>query len=221
MTAYQGNGSSVAATTVTTANKLAPAVGGTETSNNTTITISTTGWIILRSQGTAIGQTGAGSEPTITDSNNFGWMDDSADFDGQTFATGNWTPKITLQGNLGASVTLDIHCVLLKRPSGGGTYVVVGDIALTGQTLNNTKTTYSLAATSEGSMAFATGDRFCKLWIVNITTGSSSLSTITVFMSNSAATGVAGDAEIVSPGFSATGSSTHKRMSDGYGGIYS
>src|SRR6266567_8016107 len=115
MTAYQGNGSNVAATTVTTANKLAPATGGTETSTNTSLITSTTGWVIIRAQGTGTAQSGAGSEPTITDSNNFGWFQDDTTFDGQTFATGNWTPAVALKVNIG-SIIADIHCVLVKRP---------------------------------------------------------------------------------------------------------
>src|SRR6266700_8102218 len=118
MTAYQGNGSNVAATTVATANKLAPATGGTETSTNTSLISGTTGWVQFFSQGTGTAQTGAGSEPTITDSNNHGWMQDDSTFDGQTFAAGNWTPTITCKISA-VTITADIHCLILKRPSGG------------------------------------------------------------------------------------------------------
>ncbi len=211
MTAYQGNGSNVAATVVSTANKAAPATGGTETSTNTSLTTSTTGWVIIRAQGTGTAQSGAGSEPTISDSNMFGWFQDDTTFDGQTFATGNWTPAVALKVNIG-SIIADIHCVLVKRPNGGGTYTVIGDLVKSAQTIGTTRTVFTFSASSLTGVGFATGDRFGYVYILNITTGGASASLLTCYMSTSATTGVAGDAQVASPGFSPSGTLATKSL---------
>lgn len=205
MTAYQANGSNVAASVLAIANKAAKATGGTETSNTIALTASTTGWIILRSQGAGTAQAGAGSEPTISDSNMYGWFQDDNTFDGQTIGAGFWTPKLVFKGNNASAATADIHCVIVKRPNGGGAYTVVGDLALTGQTISSVRRTYTFSASSLSSASFATGDRLGYVYIINITSGNAGLTLLTLYMSTSTTTGVANDAQLASPGYSTSG----------------
>src|SRR5258708_23127204 len=91
MTVLSVYGTTLAATTVTTANKLANSTGGT-LANTTTKVAKLTGFIEMWSQGNATATTfGSIQAPTGQ-----GWLWDVTTLEGQQIATGVWTPSVWL-----------------------------------------------------------------------------------------------------------------------------
>jgi hypothetical protein len=211
MTALTLYGSNVAATTVTTACKLATTTGGTETSTETFApNDNSQKYIEVWSQGGTV--TDSASLPAP---DGHGWLFDVTTLESQTIATGNWSATVALQ-DPGGALTSTLVMRFYKRSS-GGTYTSIGSITQTGNTIGTTRTVLSLSATSMGSMAFVTGDKlYIDLFI--LPTGSSTWTAdgINCYLSNSATAGVANDFVVVTPGYS----KSRNLICDGYGGSF-
>lgn len=203
MTALTAFGTNVAASTVSTANKIVTGSGGSNTSKNTKIgTASNYGE--LTSQGTTSAWAAAGSLPAQSGN---GWLWDTTTLEGQTIAGANWTPTCRLNVSAG-SLTADIIFRASIRHS-DNTYSTIGTITLTGQSITTSSATYNLAATSLNAAAFTTGDKLYIDWLLNVTnnsTGSSSAN-VQIIMSNSGTSGVTVN-QAISPGYSASTAST-------------
>lgn len=197
LTLYNTNANS--GTLATTAKKLLenPSTGATASNLNTNLTSGTTGWVELWSFGNGTAQTGAGSEPAPTGQ---GWIDDATTLEGNHFVSGTWTWTVELETTTTGTFVCDIHCRAYQRSS-GGTYTLITEGTLTGQTVISTAYT-QFTVTSAGASAsnsFATGDKLYTDVIINITTNGTT-GNMRVHMANSSTLGYVNVA-VVSPGY--------------------
>jgi hypothetical protein len=162
MTALSLFYSSIASAVLSTANQCW-IVHGTDNTNVTqtyTKLGTATGWGEVFSQGTANAWAAAGS---IGSPSGNGLFLDSAilSLNGQTIASGNWSATWRLaaghtDGTLIGTFTADLRVRAYKYNS--GTYTQIVDLSLTGQTINNTTTTFNLPATSASAVSFGSND---------------------------------------------------------------
>src|SRR6266567_1116148 len=204
LTLYNTNASST--TLSTTAKTLIenPSTGATSTNLNTNLTANTTGWIELWSFGNASAQTGAGSEPSPSA---HGWIDDQVTLEGNHFVSGNWTWTVEIETTATGTFVCDIHCRSYQRSS-GGTYTLITEGTLTGQTVISTAyTQYTITSIgAAASNTFSTGDKLYTDVLLNITSNSTS-SNMRVHMSSSSTLGYS-SVSLVSPGYIAVTTST-------------
>lgn len=195
-------GSSVANGTLTSANNMSTATGGTETSKQTSITGTTNTYGEVTSQGLTVAA--VTSIPTTPTGN--GWIYQPG---AGTFAAGNWSASITLAAagwNSGATWTVRFF------KYAGGSYTSIGTIVSNATT--TAKTTYSFSATSMPLVRTIASDFiYTDLWYFDPT--GTATENPTVYESTSATSGVANDVQITTSTFT-------KRLSisDGYGGVF-
>ena len=197
LTLYQTN--TIASTISTAATLLENVTTGASTTNkNSTVGSGVTGWGQVYGLGTTNAWAAGGS---IGSPDGNGYIDDATTLVGFHFDTGTWTATVRLNVGAGTAV-VDIHVRAYQRSS-GGTYTLIADMSLTGQTLTTTATNFSPSASGvAASNTFVTGDKlYADVWC-NITTNSmGGASTIKI---NAPATGSATgsvNAQIVSPGY--------------------
>src|SRR5229473_4476707 len=193
-------GSNVAAAVVATGFKSAKATGGTETSTTFTLNAGASGWIEL-SPGITGTLTPAGSEPATPSGKQF-FLDDTT-LVGNSLGGGTFTVKHTLNAGF-----RNFNGVLIMRMWlwNGSTYTQFGsDIASSSQLFATSKTTYTWTGTIP-IQAFASGQYFTYDILCHITTGPlGGSTTATNYWSNSGTGGVAGDAVVVTQGYTAGG----------------
>ena len=198
MTALTLYGSSVASTTLSTADQLSTTTGGTETSKTTTApNDSSQNWMELLSQG------GSGTDSASQGSpSGKGYLYESTALEGQRIATGNWSAVVRMNDTAGfTAITFNIR--FYKRSS-GGTYTSIGSLTLASQSMSSTTTTYTFSASSLSQMDFATGDKLYVDFWMHPVTGHWTGDPIVNFVSNSASAGIANDFQITTPGYSPT-----------------
>lgn len=219
MTALITYGSNVAASTVSTADKLSSTTGGTETTNNTTAPndAGNNEWIEVLSQGGT-----AAANASIPAPTGKGWLFDVTTLEGQMIAAGNWSDifNISISGGAGL-ITLVTSTVRFYRRSSGGIYTSIGSITVSGISVTGSKQQVSSGNVSLSSAAFSTGDKlYIDRWLQSGTSSDIwSGDTVAIYVSNSGTAGVANDAQTTTPGYSS--SSTHHIVCDGYGGCFS
>jgi|SRR5580765_742951 len=223
MTALVLYGSSVASSTLSTANKLATTTGGTETTTTTTAPNDNGAheYIEALSQG----GTDASGSSTLPAQSGKGWLLDSTVLEGQTLSSGNYIVVLNFNDTGVSGYVMDGLTILFSKRSSGGTYTTIGSIASGSVTQNGVKLQVTFPTTSLPSMAFSTGDKFYAglFYQSGSVTGSNTWSgdSMILYLSNSGTAGVANDMQITTPGYSATGSTTHRIICDGYGGMFS
>lgn len=186
-------GSNVADGTLTTASDMSTTTGGTETSATTTAT-GVAVWVEVLSRSASIATVSAIGSPSGK-----GWVYTPG---AGSFATGNWSASVTLQAS--APGTTDITIRFYKYS--GGVYTSIGTINKTG--VVGSKTTYSFAATSMGSVTFASGDLlYVDLWWHDL---SGADDAPVCYVSSSATQGVANDMQVNAPAFTPSGGSTSR-----------
>jgi hypothetical protein len=197
MTALTLYGSSIASTTLTTADQFATTTGGTETSKTTSVASAAgNGYLEVLSQG------GSGTIYTsIPAPTGRGWLFDVTTLEGQTLASGNWSGSVGLADTAGSGPLLSIIAREYKRSS-AGVYTSIGTLTLSGPTITTTRTTFSLPSTSFASMAFATGDKLYVDLFIDANGWGGDF--IVNDVSNSTSAGVVNDMQIVSPGYAPT-----------------
>ncbi len=162
-----------ASATISTANQLYHSGSGSPaTAQPTTTMAAATGYgEILAQGGTA--WAASGSAPTPSGKGFF--LDDST-LDGQDLVSGSWTAEVRYvamqSGAQAGSMTADIHVRVYRYRPSSTTYTQIIDMALTGQTINDTLANYSLSGSTGSAISFATGDRLYVDYILNITAGS-------------------------------------------------
>lgn len=195
-------GTNVAATTVTTACKLATALGGTE------VTVLTT----APNDGTqnymeVLSQAGTSTDSASLPAPSFkGWFLDSNLLDNQTIPAGNWSATVGLDDSAGTFSNIGMFLRFGKRSS-AGVVTPIGTLTLVSQALVVSRTTYTYIATSQIAMAFAVGDR---LYIDKILkpagAGTWGADTVHIYVSSNGSAGVANDLQINTPGYAPTSS---------------
>lgn len=193
LTVYQ---TSVAATTLATAGKLAATTGGTASSKTTQIGTST-GWFELQALNNNTAATVA-SQPGPTGK---GWLLDATTLEGQTIAAGTWTPSVNLKTSVGtATVTIVERYYLYSN----GWYTLLGTSTKSGQGLTTTASTITGTAVSLAAIVCSTGDKlYIDRW-VNVTANSTGSGVATVtHAESSTSTGVT-TGQSVTPGYAAT-----------------
>lgn len=206
--------------TISTANQLLENVSttGTLLNKNTNLTASTTGWVMINSQGTATSQTGVGSEIAP---NGLGWFDDGTTLVGNQFVAGVWTFKLGFEmGTTGGTYIADVH--FRAYIYNGSTYSLICEATASSQTVTNASYNVVSASTTTGaaSSEFLTGNKLYIDCQHNITTNSTSAN-LRMQSSNSATLGNV-SAEAVTPGYQTfvPPSSGVVIISDGYGGVF-
>lgn len=202
MTALTVYSTTVASSTLSTANDFATTTGGTSATKDTKIGTST-GWSELFAQGTTNAWSAAGS---IGSPSGHGWLWDVTTLEGQQIVAGNWTPTVRLQiaGGGTPSITADIY--IRAYVYNGGTYTQIGSsMTKTGQTLNSTTANYAFSATNQALQNFNTGDKlYVDAWLnVTANTGTSSANNVRVSSSSTSGQGIANNVSIVTPGYQA------------------
>src|ERR1700726_576926 len=123
--------------TLSTANQLVTALGGTNSVIITTKIGNVSGWGEIWSQGNAGAWAGAGSMLAPT---GHGWFLDAATLDAQTILAGNWTPAWKLKLSIGtATATLVTNAYIYN----GGVYTLIGSVTLASQALTTVSTNYA------------------------------------------------------------------------------
>ena len=212
MTVLSAYGTNTASATLSTANKLFAVTGATTTTNATKIGTAT-GYSEIFSQGTTGAWSGAGS---IGAPSGNGWLWDVTTLEGNTISSGSWNASCRLSQPGGAgSISCSIFMRAYKRSS-GGVYTAIGSLSLTGQTLTNSLSTFTMTSASLGSMAFSTGDKlYTDLWL-NVTANTNGSSqNINCSMGNSSSQGAANNAEWDTPGYVLTGTNSILVFGDG------
>jgi len=159
-------GTNVAASTLSTASKLATATGGTNATVDNSLGITPSGYGQLYSQGNASAWPNLGS---IGSPDGHGWFLEAISLTGQQILAGNWTPtfRIKISGTGTPTVTADLY----ERAYiyNGGVYTLIGSMLLSAQSLTTTTTNYTFGATSLGLTKFGTSDSlYLDAWM-NIT----------------------------------------------------
>ena len=204
-------GSSVAATTITTACKMSSTTGGTETSKTTNApNDSSQNYMEVLSQG----GTGTDSASQAAPSGK-GWLWDVTTLEGQTIAAGNWSAVITLTDTAGFTA---VTFILRVYKYNSGTYTAIGTLTLTGQAMSGTKTSYSLPSSSFSAVSFTTGDKLYFDETIHPTTGHWTGDPIANFVSNSGTAGVVNDFVITAPDYSPTAVTTTYSFTDSLSG---
>jgi len=197
-----------ASATISTANQLYHSGSGSPAAAQPTTTMAAaTGYgEILAQGGTA--WAASGSAPTPSGKGFF--LDDST-LDGQDLVSGSWTAEVRYvamqSGAQAGSMTADIHVRVYRYRPSSTTYTQIIDMALTGQTINDTLANYSLSGSTGSAISFATGDRLYVDYILNITAGSGNVNQGVRINRESTDTSThLGDilAEVVTPGFQAS-----------------
>src|SRR5579859_1770382 len=154
LTLYQTN--TIASTISTAATLLENVTTGASTTNkNSTVGSGVTGWGQVYGLGTTNAWAAGGS---IGSPDGNGYIDDATTLVGFHFDTGTWTATVRLNVGAGTAV-VDIHVRAYQRSS-GGTYTLIADMSLTGQTLTTTATNFSPSASGvAASNTFVTGDK--------------------------------------------------------------
>jgi hypothetical protein len=200
--------SAAASAVLTSANQLYHAGQATASGLTYTQLGTATGYGEVWAQGTANAWAAAGSLPA-PDGHGF-FLDDST-LDNQTLQAGSWNAIVRLvaalgtSGTLGGSVTADIYERWFRYRA--GVYSLIVQMLLTGQTINNTITNYSLSGTGV-SMDFAPGDKLYSQVDLNVTNAGAGGVTQTIRLNRLSTDTVSftGDpfAQIVTPGFQPT-----------------
>lgn len=217
MTALSVYGLTSTSTTLATASNFVSAnVGGANATNTTKIGTST-GYGEIFSLGTTNAWGAAGS---IGSASGHGSLWDVTTLEGQQLISGNWTASIKCNTSVG-SITADIYVRAFLY--NGGSYTQIGsNFLLSAQTINTTYTIYTFSSVSQPAQNFHTGDKlYCDCWM-NITansTGSAS-ATLAFGLSSNASNGLGNHFEVDTNGYQVI-PSTHLRVCDGLGGVFS
>lgn len=192
-------GTNVAASTPSTACKLATTTGGTE------VTVLTTS----PNDGTqnymeVLSQAGTGTDSSsLPAASGHGWTLDSNILDNQTIPAGNWSATVGLDD----SATFSNIGMFLRfgKRSSGGVVTPIGTLTLASQALGASRTTHTYIATSQIAMAFAVGDR---LYVDKILkpagAGTWGADPVHIYVSSNGSAGVANDLQINTPGYTPT-----------------
>jgi hypothetical protein len=186
-------GSTVADSTLTTANDLATASGGAETSVSNTWGGTGQYGELYSSGGTSLpSSTSIPATPS-----GHGWI---YYVGAGSFALGNWTATFA-HSCLDATIPLDFTLRFFKYS--GGTYTLIGSIAISPGTGSLTRTVYTFPATALAGVAFDTPDYlYVDLW-EHDTTGIAFQDTGTIYLSTSRTAGVTDDLQITTADFAA------------------
>lgn len=197
-------GSNVADTggAITTAAQLSATTGGTDVIASTKIGMATGFGEIV-----ALGTTGVwlGHSGAITDSacnpTGKGWLYDVTTLASQQIPGGNWTPTLYLRATTGAP-TVDMYVRAFAYDTSASTYTLIGTMVSTGHTLSASVTTYAFSATTIASFTFnSTQKLYIDCWFNISAASSSSSANIAFHQSNNSSAGVAGEMQIVTPGY--------------------
>ena len=198
MTSLTAYGSSVAATTVTTANKMSSTTGGTETTKTTSVASgSGNGYLEVLSQGGT--GTVVGSLPGSPSGK--GWLFDVTTLEGQTMASGTWTCALPVADTAGSGPLLQMIMRAWKRSS-GGTYTSIGSMTLSAPTILTTRAVFTLTGSSIPAVSFATGDKLYFEAFLQANGWGGDF--IVVYESNSGTAGVTNDVMITTSGYAPT-----------------
>jgi hypothetical protein len=201
-TALSVYGTNIATASVPTAGILDIAAGGSEASPSPQTLLGTnTGWSEIFALGTSGAWQGLGSIGTPTDN---GWLLDSTSLEFNQIIAGTWTPKLHMFTNpTSTNITGDIVMRAYVRHT-GGSKTVIQTWTLSGQAINSNVNLFSFTPSAGANTTFFAGDKlYIDLWVnvTNNTMGNSSLG-IKVKVSSSSSSGVAGDMELDTPGYS-------------------
>ena len=208
-----------ASATLATSNLAMPnvATGATLTNKNTNLTASTTGWIMIFSQGTASAQTGVGSQIAP---NGVGWMDDTTNLVGQQYVAGNWSFSLGFELGVAGTFVCDVHYRAFIYNPVGPVYSQLCEAISLAQTITNASfnvVTATVAASA--SRAFVFGEKTYLECQLDITTNTSSAN-MRMQAANSGTLGNV-NAQVITPGFQVPPSSLPHFVSDGgYGGVF-
>jgi hypothetical protein len=195
-----------ASSTISTANKLYTGTGGSPTTaQNLTSVNASTGYGEIPAQGSAAAWAASGSIGTPTGK---GFFLDATTLDGQDLIAGNYSAIIRFNTQATGNVTADIYVRVYRYRPGTTTYTQIVSMVLTGQTITNTITSFSLPSTSTGSnTSFATGDKlYVDVWLDITATTSSSGQQIKHNRQSTDTTTFVGDTQavVVTPGYQLT-----------------
>lgn len=179
---------------------------------NTNLTSGTTGWVMIYSQGTATGQTGAGSE-IAPDA--LGWCDDNSTLVGNHFIGGTWTFSLGFECTQSGTFVADFH--FRSYIYNSGTYTLICEAVATSQTIITASyTVVNASTTASPSAEFPSGSHLyidCQMNIsTNGTTGNMRM------QASSSSTVGNVNAQVVTPGYSP--GSALMIICDGYGGVF-
>jgi len=197
-TALTVYGTNIAATTLSTAGLLVATAGGALSSCSSKIGTATAfGELYALSNGNPWPSLGA-----ITPDGN-GFLLDAATLNGQTIASGAWTPEIRVRVSTGTCGSVDFYIPIYKYTSSGGVFTKLGQA----QSLANALTTAFSFPTFDNptlaSASFNPGDfLYFEVWPY-INSNSTGSGAATMIMTVCSDTGNA-DNSIITPGYAAT-----------------
>jgi hypothetical protein len=188
-----------AASSLSTAAKLATAVGGT-TSNLTTLSGTVQGYGDLHGLGTAGAWDGLSSLPIVTPLGN-GWLYDSTALEGKAISGGTWTCVFRLLRGTYTTYTGTLYVTFWKYNATGPTWTYFGQGSVTAD-ITASAVNYTISATNTPTMFFGSGD---KLYIEAVhdkaSSGGTTARTVSVYNSSHATLGIANQVDITTPGF--------------------
>lgn len=209
MTALSLYGLSAASSTLTTAATFASVTGGTGTTVNTSITSGSGYYELLGKGGTSSANV---SLPTPTGN---GWLWDVITLEGNTLQSGTYTYTVALAIGSG-TITANSFTIRTYKYN-AGTYTAINSATSTSFSITTTLSGFVQTA-SVSSVAFSTGEKFYVDAFLNAAPASTRSIHVGV---SSTSTGLTSEMQIDTPGFLATGTGTHLRIMDGYGGVFS